>query len=122
MPEAIPPMATISPDNQCRSGGSRFQPARQTPRKIASVKNAKPSRENGIPIMAPAFSMNFGPQQSQLEGQDGARDRADCEENGRAARPTFRELEINRPPVRRSNPSAIVINTGIPIPTAAKIM
>ena len=30
------------------------------PRKIASVKNANPSSENGIPMIGPANSMNRG--------------------------------------------------------------
>ncbi len=38
----------------------RFQPYRKIPRKIASVKKAKPSSENGIPIIGPAWRMNSG--------------------------------------------------------------
>src|ERR1039458_5007797 len=68
IPEKIPLTATMIPESQCRNGDRRFQPYRYTPIKMASVKNAKPSREKGRPMIAPAFSMKPG--QSKPSSKD----------------------------------------------------
>src|SRR5512133_2149143 len=60
MPHVTPPRITSTPQNQCTSGDRRFHPIKYKPRKIASVKNVKPSSENGIPMIAPDFSMKPG--------------------------------------------------------------
>src|ERR1044071_6634225 len=60
MPDVTPPRITSTPQNQCTRGGKRFHPIKYKPRKIASVKNAKPSSENGIRMIAPDFSMKPG--------------------------------------------------------------
>src|SRR6266496_3362864 len=60
MPDVTPPRITSTPQNQCTKGGRRFHPIKYKPRKIASVKKAKPSSEKGIPIIAPDFSIKAG--------------------------------------------------------------
>ena len=48
------------PVSQCARGLKRSQPYKYRPMKIASMKNAKPSSENGRPMMPPAYFMNCG--------------------------------------------------------------
>jgi hypothetical protein len=49
------PLITIgNPLSQCARALKRSQPYRYNPMKIASTKNAKPSSENGSPMMPPA--------------------------------------------------------------------
>ena len=45
---------------QMRARRDAIHPYRYTPRKMASVKNANPSSENGRPTIGPANYMNFG--------------------------------------------------------------
>jgi hypothetical protein len=59
-PESAPLTATRMPAARCARDETRSHPYRYTPRKIASVKNANPSRENGIPMMGPAKAMKRG--------------------------------------------------------------
>src|SRR3990172_525672 len=44
--------------SQCATGERRSQPYRYSARKIASVKNAKPSRANGMPMILPEKSIH----------------------------------------------------------------
>src|SRR5438067_1215583 len=56
--ESAPLTATMIPDATCTLRLTRLHPYRYTPRKIASVKKAKPSSEKGIPITEPAQRFN----------------------------------------------------------------
>src|SRR5436190_8882578 len=60
MPDKIPDMLTKTPESQCAHLFSRFHPYRKMPSAIASIKNAVPSHENGIPMIAPACFINVG--------------------------------------------------------------
>ena len=60
------------------------------------VKNAKPSSANGRPKIGPAKCHEARPQRAQLEGQHGARHRADGEQDGGALGPAPRELRDTR--------------------------
>src|SRR5437660_5214725 len=52
--EARPLIQMGKEQSQCALGERRSQPYRYSPRKIASVKKAKPSSRNGRPTTAPA--------------------------------------------------------------------
>jgi len=57
----IGPLMTIGNAlSQWLRGESLSQPYKYSPMKIASMKNAKPSSENGKPMMPPAYFMNCG--------------------------------------------------------------
>ena len=60
IPEASPLTATGMPVRKWARGERRSQPYKYSPRKIASMKNAKPSSVNAEPIVAPARCMNSG--------------------------------------------------------------
>src|SRR5258705_7814945 len=68
MPDKIPDILTKTPDSQCTHLFNLFHPYRKTPNAIASIKNAVPSQENGIPIIAPACFINSG--QSKPSSKD----------------------------------------------------
>ena len=57
---AMPETAIGSALSMCARGERRFQPNRYTPTKIASTKNAKPSRTNGKPKTSPNRSIRPG--------------------------------------------------------------
>src|SRR6266704_3304410 len=89
---------------------------------MASVKNAKPSNENGIPMMAPACSMKPG--QSKPSSKESTVPETAPTAN-KIAVPFAHRLQRSRYTgcfVRRYIPSAIAISSGIPIPSAAKTM
>src|SRR5512143_11898 len=92
------------------------------PRKMASVKNANPSSENGIPMIAPANRMNSG--QSRPSSNDSTvPDTAPTAK--RIAVPRAHRLARSRwmgSPERRQRRSATTMRTGIAIPTTAKTM
>src|SRR5512135_1730608 len=89
---------------------------------MASVKNAKPSSENGIPMIAPANRMNAG--QSRPSSNDSTvPDTAPTAK--RIAVPRAQRLARSRwmgSPERRQRRSATTMRTGIAIPTTAKTM
>src|SRR5882672_639553 len=89
---------------------------------MASVKNAKPSKEKGIPMIAPACSMNPG--QSKPSSNESTVPETAPPANKMAV-PFAHRLQRLRYTgcfVRRYIPSAMAIISGIPIPNAAKTM
>ena len=89
---------------------------------MASVKNAKPSSENGIPMMGPAASMNSG-QRSPSSKESTVPDTAPTA--NRIAVPLAHRLASSRQmgsPVFCHRRSASTMSTGMPIPTTAKTM
>ena len=89
---------------------------------MASVKNAKPSSENGMPMMGPATRMNPG--HSRPSSNDSTVPDTAPTAN-RIAVPRAQRLARSRwtgSPVRRQRRSATTISTGIAIPTTAKTM
>ena len=92
------------------------------PRKIASVKKANPSSENGIPMIGPACFMNSGQSRpsSKLRTVPDTAPTAN-----RIAAPfdqRFASSRYTASPVRRHRCSAITMSAGSPIPTTAKMM
>jgi hypothetical protein len=71
------------------------------PRKIASMKNAKPSSENGRPITPPAKAMKRGKRRPKLEADDRPRDGANGEEDGERLGPAPGQGSPDRVAVRR---------------------
>ena len=90
--------------------------------KIASVKNAKPSRENGKPISGPASSMKRG------HSNPSSKERAVPETAPTANRIAvplahrFAKSRYTSSPVRSHRHSAMVIMTGSATPISAKMM
>src|SRR5437879_7355450 len=64
------------------------------PRKIASVKKAKPSRENGIPMTEPASSMKRG-QSSPSSKERTVPDTAPTANRMAVPRPALGEIEVD---------------------------
>jgi hypothetical protein len=92
------------------------------PRKMASVKNAKPSSENGMPMIAPACSMNVG-QSSPSSKLNTVPETAPTA--NRMAVPLAHRLASSRSTgsrVRSHRHSAMTISAGIPMPTTANTM
>src|SRR5690348_15305144 len=58
--EAVPPRTMGSEQSQWARGERRSQPYRYRPRKMPSVKKAKPSSANGRPITPLAYPMKRG--------------------------------------------------------------
>src|SRR6266478_921855 len=89
---------------------------------MASVKNAKPSSENGIPMIAPACSMNPG--QSKPSSNESTVPETAPTANKMAV-PFAHRLQRSRYTacfVRRYVPSAMAMSSGMPMPSAAKTM
>ena len=89
---------------------------------MASVKKAKPSSENGMPMIGPAARMNSG--QSRPSSKESTVPDTAPTAN-RIAVPLAHRLASSRQigsPVLRQRHSASTIRTGIPIPTTAKMM
>src|SRR2546422_6919347 len=89
---------------------------------MASVKNAKPSNENGIPMIAPACSMNPG--QSKPSSNESTVPETAPTANKMAV-PFAHRLQRSRYTVcfvRRYVASAMAMSSGIPMPNAAKTM
>src|SRR6266404_3340523 len=89
---------------------------------MASVKNAKPSSENGIPMIAPACSMKPG--QSKPSSKERTVPETAPTANKMAV-PFAHRLQRSRYTgcfVRRYIASAMPMSSGIPIPNAAKTM
>src|SRR2546422_11508575 len=89
---------------------------------MASVKNAKPSSEKGIPMIAPACCMKPG--QSKPSSNESTVPETAPTANKMAV-PFAHRWQRSRYTgcfVRRYIPSAIAISSGIPIPKAAKTM
>ena len=63
------------------------------PRKMASVKKAKPSSANSGPICGTGPFHKFRPQETEFERKYRARYGADSEQDGRSLRPTLRQIE-----------------------------
>ena len=61
--------------------------------KIASTKKKIPSSSEGGPEDLPETAHELGPEETHLERQDGAGDRADREQHGSDLRPALRETE-----------------------------
>src|SRR5215208_5386914 len=92
------------------------------PRKMASVKNANPSSENGIPMIGPANAMKLG-QRSPSSKESTVPDTAPTA--NRIAVPFAHRLASSRyagSPVRCHRRSATTISAGIPIPMTANTM
>src|SRR5688572_4310724 len=60
IPEASPLIPTTTPVTQWNHVLKRSHPYRKKPSAIASIKNAVPSREKGIPNIGPACLINVG--------------------------------------------------------------
>src|SRR5260370_31230887 len=58
--EAAPLIQRGKEQSQCARGERRSHPYRERPRKIASMKKAKPSRANGKPMIAPENLVKVG--------------------------------------------------------------
>src|SRR5437879_5799376 len=89
---------------------------------MASVKNANPSSENGIPMIAPACSMKPG--QSKPSSNESTVPETAPTANKMAV-PFAHRLQRSRYTgcfVRRYIPSAMAMSSGIPIPNAANTM
>ena len=89
---------------------------------MASEKNANPSSEKGIPMIAPACSMKPG--QSKPSSNESTVPETAPTANKMAV-PFAHLLQRSRYTgcfVRRYIPSAMAISSGIPIPNAAKTM
>src|SRR5438128_802662 len=89
---------------------------------MASVKNANPSSENGIPMIAPACSMKPG--QSKPSSNESTVPETAPTAN-KIAVPFAHRLQRSRYTgrfVRRYIHSAMAMSSGIPIPKAAKTM
>src|SRR3954470_10106925 len=92
------------------------------PRKMASVKNAKPSSENGMPIIGPANSMNRGhsrPSSNESTVPDTA---PTANKTAVPVAHRFASCRYTASPVRRHRHSASTISTGIAIPISANTM
>ena len=89
---------------------------------MASVKKAKPSSENGIPMMAPAYFMNSG--HSRLSSNDSTVPDTAPTAN-RMAVPLAQRLASSRyveSPVVCQRCSASTMRAGMATPMAAKMM
>src|SRR5829696_3429560 len=92
------------------------------PRKIASVKNANPSSEKGMPMIGPAYAMNPG--QSSPSSNDSTVPETAPTAN-RIAVPFAHRLARSSATgsrVRCHRRSASTMSAGMPIPTTAKMM
>ena len=119
IPDITPEILTITPDIQCIHLFSLFHPYKNIPNAIASTKNAVPSHEKGMPIIAPACCINVG-HSKPSSNESTVPDTAPTAK--KIATPFDHALVISKKtslPVRSQRHSLKAIRTGIVIPMQA---
>src|ERR1700680_367446 len=120
--DANPLIQIGNEQSQCARGVSLSQPYRYRPRKMASRKNAKPSKAKAGPTTEPANLIQVG-QSRPSSNERMIPDTAPIANRMADARAQRRVKAIHSGSLRRSaSPSAIHINNGNPTPNEAKII
>src|SRR5713101_4269746 len=120
--DARPLIQIGNEQSQCARGVSLSQPYRYRPRKIASRKNAKPSKAKAGPTTAPANLIQVG-QSRPSSNESMVPDTAPIAKRMADARAQRLVSAIHSGFLLRSaSPSAIHISNGSPTPNEAKII